>query len=66
MGNTICYALLYCGGFAIEMKILKEDYPMNMSTKFGSNLSSGIREDDWNVKAYGRRQTTTTDAKCLQ
>jgi hypothetical protein len=39
----------------IEMEILKENYRMNMSTKFGSNLSSGIREDDWNVKAYGRR-----------
>jgi hypothetical protein len=55
MGNTILCVPLYCGGFVIEMEILKENYRMNMSTKFGSNLSSGIREDDWNVKAYGRR-----------
>jgi hypothetical protein len=42
----------------IEMKILKEDCRMNMSTKLSSNLPSAIffiREDDWNVKAYGRR-----------
>ena len=65
MGNSTFCVSLYCGGFVIEMEILKENYRMNMSTKFGSNLSSGIREDDWNVKAYGRRQTTT-NAKCLQ
>ena len=65
MGNTIFCVSLYCGGFVIEMEILKENYRMNMSTKFGSNLSSGIRDDDWNVNAYGRQQTTT-DAKCLQ
>jgi hypothetical protein len=28
---------------------------MNMTTKFSSNLSSAMRKDDWNVKAYGRR-----------
>ena len=42
----------------IEIKILKEDYRMNISTKLSSILSSAIffiREDDWNVKAYGRR-----------
>ena len=58
MGNTILYVPLYCGGFVIEMKILKEDCRMNMSTKLSSNLPSAIffiREVDWNVKAYGRR-----------
>jgi hypothetical protein len=40
-----------------EMEILKENYRVNMSTKFSSNLSSAIREDDWNVKAYRRRRT---------
>jgi hypothetical protein len=54
MGNTIFCVSLYCGGFVIEMGILKENFRMNISTKFGSNLSSGIREDDWNVNAYGR------------
>ena len=55
MGNTILSVPLYCGGFVIKMEILKEDHKMNMSTKIGSNLSSPIREDDWNVKAYRRR-----------
>jgi hypothetical protein len=55
MGNTILYVPLCCGGFVIEMEILKENYRMNMTTKFSSNLSSAMREDDWNVKAYGRR-----------
>jgi hypothetical protein len=31
-----------------------EDHPMNISGKFGSNLFSGFREEDLNVKSYGR------------
>jgi len=28
---------------------------MNIPMKFGSNLPSGFREEDFNVKVYGRR-----------
>ena len=31
------------------------DHPLNILTKFGSNWPSGFREEDWNVKVYGRR-----------
>jgi hypothetical protein len=31
-------------------KHLVEDHPMNISGKFGSNLFSGFREEDLNVK----------------
>ena len=30
---------------------LVEDHPMNISGKFGSNLFSGFREEDLNVKS---------------
>ena len=32
------------------------DHPMNISTKIDSNWPSGFREEDKNVKAYGRRR----------
>ena len=31
---------------------LVEDHSMNISGKFGSNLFSGFREEDLNVKSY--------------
>jgi hypothetical protein len=40
-------------GFQINAKNknLVEDHPMNISGKFGSNLFSGFREEDLNVKS---------------
>jgi hypothetical protein len=40
-------------GFQINAKNtnLVEDNPMNISGKFGSNLFSGFREEDLNVKS---------------
>ena len=34
-----------------------EDYLSNISTKFGFNLATGLREIDGNIKSY-------TDTKC--
>ena len=39
------------------------DYPLAIPTKFGSNWPSGFREEDKNVKAYGRQRRRTTDPK---
>ena len=40
-------------GFQINTKNtnLVENHPMNISGKFGSNLFSGFREEDLNVKS---------------
>jgi hypothetical protein len=38
---------------------LVEDHQMNISGKFGSNLFSGFREEDLNVKSY----RTTMDGR---
>jgi hypothetical protein len=40
-------------GFQISAKSknLVYDHPMNISAKFGSNLFSGFREEDLNVKS---------------
>jgi hypothetical protein len=40
-------------GFQISTKNtnLVEDHPVNISGKFGSNLFSGFREEDLNVKS---------------
>jgi hypothetical protein len=40
-------------GFPISAKNknLVYDHPMNISAKFGSNLFSGFREEDLNVKS---------------
>jgi hypothetical protein len=48
--------MFFCGVFLIGKKILNfvEDHQMNILTKFGSNWkTSGFREEDYTVKAYG-------------
>jgi hypothetical protein len=37
--------------FGTKNTNLVEDHPMNISGKFGSNLFSGFREEDLNVKS---------------
>jgi hypothetical protein len=43
-----------------------EDHPRNIPAKFGSNRSSGFREEAWNVKSLqttDNRQQTTDDGR---
>ena len=44
-----------CSGFPIweKNKNFVNDHTMNIPIKIGSNLPSGFREDDLNVKGYG-------------
>ena len=37
------------------------DKPVDIATKLGINLASGFREEDSNVKIYGRRRTPIDD-----
>ena len=55
-------------GFPICTKItnLVENFPINISAKFGPNLFSGFREEDENMKSLQTRTTPSTDAKWWQ
>jgi hypothetical protein len=38
-------------GSHVEFQISTKNHPLNISGKFGSNLFSGFREEDLNVKS---------------